>query len=98
MVPLSHTRTHPQSTPAVNPPSLANVPITQLIARIAAVEGWLIDLAAGTPGAIVDGLDPAEIDRVARLYLAEIDRVARLYLSRVRAEIVRREFTAEAAS
>ena len=81
MASVSH---RPQSE---STPPLDGVPIGQLVSRIAAVEGWLVDLAAGTPGAIVDGIDPKEIDRVARRYLA-----------RLRAELVRREFAAEVAS
>ncbi len=61
-------------------PHLQSTPVAQLVSQIYVIEGWLVDLAAGSPGAIVAGLEPMEVDRLARRHL-----------STLRAELRRRE-------
>ncbi|MDP9354396.1 MAG: hypothetical protein M3R02_03795 [Chloroflexota bacterium] len=74
MARLSHTWTHSQSTPPVNPPSLADLPILQLIAQITSLEMWRVDLWVATPGSQVYGL-PA--DAVAGFVSDHLDSLRR---------------------
>ncbi|MDP9474029.1 MAG: hypothetical protein M3Q71_25795 [Chloroflexota bacterium] len=61
-------------------PHLQSTPVPQIINRIYVIEAWLVDLALGSPGASVAGLEPSEVDRLARRHL-----------STIRAELRRRE-------
>ncbi len=59
---------------------LESTPVPQLIAQIFALEAWLVDLAIGSAGAVIAGLEPMEVDRLARRRLTDL-----------RAELRRRE-------
>ncbi|MDP9470659.1 MAG: hypothetical protein M3Q71_08320 [Chloroflexota bacterium] len=81
----NHTAHEPPRNPASLGP-LTGLPTRLLVARIFTIEGWLIDLAAGCPGALVAGLDPVEVDKLCRHHLA-----------RLRAELRSREGIGEVA-
>ncbi len=68
------------ATVSHNRPPLESTPVPQIINRIYVIEAWLVDLALGSPAATVSGLDPVEVDRLARRHL-----------STLRAELRRRE-------
>ncbi len=79
------TRGYCQPEPTT--PPLGGIPVRQLVARIAGLEAWRVDLWAATPGSRVRGI-PAEA--VAGFVGDHLDAL--------RAELRRREETAEVAA
>ncbi len=51
---------------------LESIPTAQVIAQIFALEAWLVDLATNSPGAVIAGLEPIEVDRLARRRLSSL--------------------------
>ncbi|MDP9355880.1 MAG: hypothetical protein M3R02_11495 [Chloroflexota bacterium] len=53
-------------------PHLESTPVPQIVAQIFTIEAWLVDLALGSPSAIIAGLEPIEVDRLARRHLSTL--------------------------